>query len=69
MPFKLGSMFLVVLTGIVALVGCDVGRDMMIDMLSATNTGMTDAIDMMPSTDTEIADATEMIRLRMKRFR
>ena len=51
MPFKLGSMFLVVLRGIVALVGCDVGRAMMIDMLSATDTGMTDAMDMMPSTD------------------
>ena len=50
-----------VLTGIVALVGCDVGRDMMIDMLSATDTERTDAMDMMPSTDTEIADATEMM--------
>ena len=50
-----------VLTGIVALVGCDVGRDMMIDMLSATDTEMTDAMDMMPSRNTEIADATEMM--------
>ena len=61
MPFKLGSKFLVVLTGIAALVGCDVGRAVMIDMLSVTDTEMTDVMDIMPSTDTEIADATEMM--------
>ncbi len=53
MPFKLGSMFLVVRTGIVALAGCGVDRDMMVDMLSATVPGMTDAMDMMASADTE----------------
>lgn len=53
MPFKIGRKFLVVRTGIVALAGCGVGRDMMVDMLSATVPGMTDAMDMMASADTE----------------
>ena len=61
MQLKLGSMFLVALIAIVALVGCEVGRDMVMDMMPATDTGMTDAMDMVPSTDTEVADMMDMI--------
>ena len=52
MKFKLGSMFLVVLIALVALVGCDIGRDMVMDM--------------MPSTDTEMADASDMAAVPVK---
>ncbi len=56
MQFKLGSLFLVVLIVLVALVGCDIGRDMMMEMMPSTDTGMTDAMDMMSSTDTDMDD-------------
>ena len=61
MQFKLGSMFLVALIALVALVGCDVGRDIMMGMMPSTDTGMTDATDMMSSTDTEVADMMDMM--------
>ena len=61
MQFKLGSMFLVALIALVALVGCDVGRDIMMEMMPSTDTGMTDAMDMMSSTDTEVIDATDIM--------
>ena len=61
MQFKLGRMFLVALIALVALVGCDVGRDIMMDMMPSTNTGMTDAMDMVSSTDTEVTDMMDMI--------
>ena len=61
MQFKLGSMFLVALIALVALVGCEVGRDVMMDMMPSTDTGMTDAIDMVASTDTDVADMMDMI--------
>jgi hypothetical protein len=54
-------MFLVALIALVALVGCDVGRDIMMDMMPSTNTGMTDAMDMVSSTDTEVTDMMDMI--------
>ncbi len=61
MQFKLGRMFLVALMALVVLVGCDVGRDIMMDMMPSTNTGMTDAMDMVSSTDTEVPDMMDMI--------
>ena len=61
MKFRFGSMFLVALIGLVALVGCEIGRDVMMDMMPATDTGMTDAMDMISSTDTEIADMMDMM--------
>ena len=59
MQFKLGSMLLVALIALVALVGCDVGRDMVMDAMSATDTGVDDV--MIPSTDTEMADMMDMM--------
>ncbi len=56
MQFKLGSMFLVALIGLVALVGCEVTRDMVVDTMSSMDTEIIDATDLMPSTDTEMAD-------------
>lgn len=61
MKFKLGSMFLAALIAIVALAGCEAGRDMMTDMMPSTDTGMTDAMDMVSSADTEVADMMDMI--------
>ena len=61
MQFKLGSMLLVVLIALVTLVGCDIGRDMVMDMMPSTDTGMTDATDMMSSTDTGVADMMDMM--------
>ena len=58
MAFKLGSMLLVALIALVALVGCDTARDMVMDTMSATDTEMDDMMDMMPPMDTEMmADA------------
>ena len=62
MKFKLGNTFLVALiAALVALVGCEVGRDMMMEMMPSTDTGMTDAMDMMSSTDTGVADMMDMM--------
>ena len=61
MRFKLGSMLLVALIALGALIGCEVGRDMMTDMMPSTDTGMTDAMDMVSSADTEVADMMDMI--------
>ena len=58
MTFKLGSMLLVALIALVALVGCDTARDMVMDTMSSMDNEMTDAMDMMPPMDTEMmADA------------
>jgi hypothetical protein len=58
MAFKLGSMLLVALIALVALVGCDTARDMVMDTMSSMDNEMTDAMDMMPPMDTEMmADA------------
>ena len=61
MKFKLGSMFIVVLIELVALNGCDIGVDMVMDTMSSTDTGMEDVVDAMSSTDTEMTDATDMV--------
>ena len=61
MQFKLGSMLLVVLIALVALVGCEIGTDMMMEMMPSPDTGMTDAMDMMSSTDTGVADMMDMM--------
>ena len=61
MQFKLGNTFLVALIALVALVGCEVGRDMVMEMMPSTDTGMTDAMDMMSSTDTGVEDMMEMM--------
>ena len=61
MQFKLGSMFLVALIAIVALAGCEAGRDMMTDMMPSTDNGMTDAMDMVSSADTDVADMMDMM--------
>ena len=61
MQFKLESMLLVALIALGALIGCEVGRDMMTDMMPSTDTGMIDAMDMVSSTDTEMVDMMDMI--------
>lgn len=61
MQFKLGSIFIVALIAIVLLIGCEVGRDMMMDMVPSTDTGMTDAMDMVSSAGTEMVDMMDMI--------
>ena len=43
MTFKLGSMLLVALIALVALVGCDTARDMVMDTMSSMDNEMTDA--------------------------
>ena len=64
MQFKLGSMLLVALIALVALVGCDVGRDMVMDVMPSTDTGMTDGMDMMSSMDGEMEDmASDPVKL------
>ena len=63
MTFKLGSMLLVALIALVALVGCDTARDMVIDTMSSMDNEMTDAMDMMSSTDTEMGDMTDMMSM------
>ena len=68
MQFKLGRMFLVALIAIVALVGCEIGGDMMMEMMPSTDTGMTDAMDMMSSTDTEMADMMDMMSTHGHRY-
>lgn len=52
MQFKLGSIFLVALIGLVALVGCEVGRDMVMDTMTSMDAGMDDMKDMMLSMNT-----------------
>lgn len=61
MQFKLGSMLLVALIALAPLVGCDIGRDMMMEMMPSMDTGMTDAMDMMSSTDTGVDDMMDMM--------
>ena len=61
MQFKLGSMLLVALIALFALVGCEIGQDMIMEMMPSTDTGMTDAMDMMSSTDTGVADMMDMM--------
>ena len=61
MQFKLGSMLLVALIALVALVGCEIGQDMIMEMMPSTDTGMTDAMDMMSSTDTGVTDMMDMM--------
>ena len=61
MKFKLGSIFLVALIGLVALTGCDVTRDLVMDTMPVTDTGMDDAMDtipLIPLTEAETVDAT-----------
>ena len=58
MIFKLGSMFLVALIALVALIGCDTPRDMVMDMMSSTDADTEDV--MMPATDTEMDDMMDM---------
>ena len=57
MTFKLGSMLLVALIALVALVGCDTARDMVMDTMSSMDNEMTDAMDTMSSMDNEMTDA------------
>ena len=61
MQFKLGSMLLVALIALAPLVGCDIGQDMIMEMMPATDTGMTDAMDMISSTDTGVDDMMDMM--------
>ena len=61
MQFKLGSMFLIALIALVALAGCEAGRDLMTDMMPSTDTGLTDAMDMVSSTDTSVEDMMDMM--------
>lgn len=61
MTFKLGSMFLVGLIGLVALVGCDIANELVMDTMSSTDTGMTDAMDMVSSTDNGVEDMMDMM--------
>ena len=61
MTFKLGSMFLVALIALVALVGCDVANELVMDTMSSTDTGMTDAMDMVSSTDNGVEDMMDMM--------
>ena len=61
MQFKLGSMLLVALIALVALVGCEIGQDMIMEMMPSTDTGMTDAMDMISSTDTGVDDMMDMM--------
>ena len=61
MTFKLGSMVIVALIALVALTGCDVAGDLLMDMMPSTDTGMTDAMDMMSSTDTGVEDMMDMM--------
>ena len=61
MAFKLGSMLLVALIALVALVGCDTARDMVMDTMSATDTEMDDMMGTMLSTDTEMDDMMDMM--------
>ena len=56
MQFKLGSMLLVSLIGLVVLAGCDVATDLVMDTTSSTDAGMDDAMGMTPPMDTEMAD-------------
>ena len=61
MKFKLGSMLLVALIGLVALAGCDVATDLVMDTTSPTDTGMDDAMDtipLIPLTEAETVEAT-----------
>ena len=52
MKFRFGSMFLIALIGLVALVGCELGRDVMMDMMPVTDADTEDV--MMPSTDADM---------------
>ena len=61
MQFKLGSMLLVALIALAPLVGCEIGTDMIMEMMPSTDTGMTDAMDMMSSTDTGVTDMMDMM--------
>ena len=61
MQFKLGSMLLVALIALVTLVGCEIGQDMIMEMMPSTDTGMTDAMDMISSTDTGAEDMMDMM--------
>ncbi|MYE90272.1 hypothetical protein F4X33_14875 [Candidatus Poribacteria bacterium] len=61
MQFKLGCMFLVTLIALVVLVGCEVGQDMIMEMMPSTDTGMIDAMEMMSSTDTGVEDMMNMM--------
>ena len=56
MQLKLGSIFIVALIATVALVGCEVTRDMVVDTVSSMDTEIIDATDLMPSTDTDMED-------------
>ena len=61
MQFRLGSMLLVALIALAPLVGCEIGTDMIMEMMPSTDTGMTDAMDMMSSTDTGVTDMMDMM--------
>ena len=58
MQFKLESMFLIALIATVALVGCDAGRDMVMDMMPSADTDTEDV--MMPSTDTDMGEIPDV---------
>ena len=49
--FKLGSMFLVALIAVMALIGCDFTKDMVVDAVSGTNPDGVDAMHTMSSAD------------------
>ena len=61
MQFKLGSTLLVALIALVALIGCEIGGNMIMEMMPSTDTGMTDAMEMMSSTDTGVEDMMDMM--------
>ena len=61
MQVKLGSMLLVVLIVLAPLVGCEIGQNVIMEMMPSTDTGMTDAMDMMSSTDTGMTNAMDMM--------
>lgn len=66
MQFKLGSMFLVALIGLVALVGCEVGRDMVMDTMTSMDADMGEMADIM-SMDTDMdGDAPDVETVPVK---
>ena len=67
MTFKLGSMLLVALIALVALIGCEDARDLVMATMPSTDTGMDDAMDTMPPMDTGMNDvASDMEAVSVK---
>ena len=61
MQFKLGSMFLVALIALAPLVGCEIGQDMIMEMMPSTDTGMDDMTDTTPPMDTGMEEIMDMM--------